>query len=133
MAGRAFLSIFKHIYFILQSQAGINVLNFLDHHYDAILCDSRYVFCGLARGFSVLNFAYSKRCVILFDFCFETLAGIKIISLEVVFGGLVPEGSEIEFPLRGDLGVAQSDFLQKCRNPRNANGNYWKSEFLDIL
>ena len=43
------------------------------------------------------------------------------MSLEVVFGALVPAGSEIEFPLRGDLGVAQSDFLQKCRNPTNIN------------
>ena len=96
-------------------------IDFFDHLYEAILCDSHYVFTGLARGLSVLNFAHSKRFVFLLDFCFETPARIKIIRLEVVFGVLVPAGSEIEFRLRGDLGVAQSDFLQKCRNPTNIN------------
>ena len=107
-------------------------IDLLDHLQDAILCDSHYVFHGLARGVSVLNFAYSKRFVFLFDFCFETQARIKIISLEVVFGALVPAGSEIEFRLRGDLGVAQSDFVQKCRNPTNINENCLKPELSDF-
>ena len=104
VAGRAFLMIFR----LLQ---------------DAILCDSHHVFIGLARGLSVLNLAYSKRFVFLFDFCFKTPARIKMIRLEVVFGALVPAGSEIEFWLRGDLRVAQSDILQKCRTPINIHGN----------
>ena len=95
--------------------------------------DSHYVFFGLARGLSVPNLAYSERFVFLFDFCFKTTARIKLISLEVVFGALVPAGSGIEFRLRGDLGVAQSDFLQKCRNPTNINDNCLKSELLDFL
>ena len=32
----------------------------LDHLYGAILCDSYYVFRGLARGVSVVNFALSE-------------------------------------------------------------------------
>ena len=56
-----------------------------------------------------------------------------MISLEVVFGALVPAGNEIEFRLRGDLGVAQSDFLQQCRNPTNINENCLKSYLLDFL
>ena len=55
------------------------------------------------------------------------------MSLEVVFGALVLAGSEIEFPLRGDLGVARSDFLQKCRNPTKINDNCLKSQLLDFL
>ena len=35
-------------------------IDHLDHFYGAILCDSYYVFRGLARGVSVVNFALSK-------------------------------------------------------------------------
>ena len=68
--------------------------------------DSHYVLIGLARDLSVLNFAYSKRFVFLLDFCFKTTAGIKLMNLEVVFGVLASSGVEIEFWLRGHLGVA---------------------------
>ena len=36
-------------------------IDLFDHLYEAILCDSCYVFPALARGASVLNFALSKR------------------------------------------------------------------------
>ena len=35
-------------------------IDHLDHIYGAILCDSYYVFRGLARGVSVVNFAFSE-------------------------------------------------------------------------
>ena len=35
-------------------------IDLFDHLYEAILCDSHYVFRGLARGVSVLNFALSE-------------------------------------------------------------------------
>ena len=35
-------------------------IDHLDHIYGAILCDSYYVFRGLARGVSVVNFALSE-------------------------------------------------------------------------
>ena len=111
----------------LKKLSGNQNIDLLDHLQDAILCDSHYVFNGLARGLSVPNLAYSKRFVFLRDFWFKTTAWIKIVSLEVVFGALVPAGNEIDFRLRGELGVAQSDFLQKCRNPTNINENRLKS------
>ena len=33
-------------------------IDLFDHLYEAILCDSHYVFSALARGVSVLNFAF---------------------------------------------------------------------------
>ena len=121
------MSISSLVNFTLKQRCDNQNIDLFDHLYEAILCDSHYVFNGLARGLAVFNFAYSKRFVFLLDFWFKTLARIKIISLEVVFGALVPAGSEIEFRLRGDLGVAQSDFLQKCRNPTNINDNCLES------
>ena len=117
----------------IKKQSDNKHIDLLDHVQDAILCDSHYVFIALARGLSVANLAYSKRFVFLFDFWFETTAGIKIIRLDVIFGALVTVGGEIEFRLHGDLGVAQSDFLQKCRIPANVNGNCLKFRFLDFL
>ena len=35
-------------------------IDHLDHLYETILCDSYYVFRGLARGVSVVNFALSE-------------------------------------------------------------------------
>ena len=99
----------------------------LDHAEGPILSDSHYVFPTLARRVLSLNLALSGRFMRLANFCFKTTARIKIMSLEVVFGALAVAECEIEFPLRGDLGVAQSDFLQKCRNHTNINDNGLKS------
>ena len=82
-----------------------------DHLYEAILCDSHYVFLVLARGVSVLNFAFLRRFVLFFDFWYKTPAGIKIRRLHVTFLALVPVGSEIEFWRRTDLQVAQNEFF----------------------
>ena len=82
----------------------------------------------LARGLSVFNFAYSNRFVFFLDFCcVKTTARNEMLAVAVVFNAQVPAGGEIEFRLRGDLGVALSDFLQKCRNPTNLNEQWLKS------
>ena len=51
------MSIFALLNFTLKSPAGIKLLPFFDHLYEAILCDSHYVFPALARGVSVPDFA----------------------------------------------------------------------------
>ena len=87
-------------------------IDLFDHLYEAILCDSHYVFTALARGVSVPNFAFLRRFVFFVDFCFKTTARIKIRRLHVTFLALVPVGSEIEFRRRSDLQVAQNEFFQ---------------------
>ena len=108
-------------------------IDLFDHFYEAILCDSHYVFIVLARGVLVLNFAFLRRFLFFFDFCYKTLAGIKIRRLHVTFLGLVPVGSEIEFRRRSDLQVAQNEFVQNCRNSTNINENQAKCQALDFL
>ena len=44
----------------LKKPSGNQNIDFFDHLYEAILCDSHYVFYGLARGVSVVNFALSE-------------------------------------------------------------------------
>ena len=87
-------------------------IDLFDHLYEAILCDSHYVFPALARGVSVLNFAFLRRFVFFLDLWFKTPARIKIRRLHVSFLALVPVGSEIEFRRRSDLQVAQNEFFQ---------------------
>ena len=133
-SGRACLfDNFQAYQLYFKKPSGNQNIDLLVHLQNTILSDAHYVFIGLARGLSVLNLAYSKRFVFLFDFWLKMEARINIISLEVVFGVLVPAGSEIEFRLRGDLGVAQSDFLQKCRTPTNIHDNCLTCQFLDFL
>ena len=92
----------------LKKPRGNQHIELFDHLYEAILCDSHYVFRGLARGASVLNFVFLRRRVFLVDFCFRTKARITIRPLDVTFLALVPVGSEIAFRLRGDLQVARN-------------------------
>ena len=68
MAGRAFFDDFQAYQLYLKKHSENQNIDFLDHLQDAILCDSHYVFLGLARGLSALNLAYSKRFVFLLDF-----------------------------------------------------------------
>ena len=49
-------------------------IDHLDHLYGAILCDSYYVFRGLARGVSVVNFALSEATSKWFKMRFFTIA-----------------------------------------------------------
>ena len=89
-------------------------IDLFDHLYEAILCDSCYVFPALARGVSALNFAFLRRFVFFLDFWFKTTARIKLRRLHVTFLALVPVGSEIEFRRRSDLQVVQNKFFQNC-------------------
>ena len=82
-----------------------------NQHIDLFDDLSHYVFLSLARGVSVLNFAFLRRFVFFVDFCCKTPAGIKIRRLHASFLALVPVGGEIAFRLRSDLQVAQNDFL----------------------
>ena len=93
-------------------------IDLFDHLYEAILCDSCYVFPALARGVSALNFAFLRRFVFFLDFCFKTPARIKIRRLHVTFLALVPVGSEIEFRRRSDLQVAQNEFFRIAETPQ---------------
>ena len=88
-------------------------IDLFDHLYEAILCDSCYVFPAFARGVSALNVAFLRRFVFFLDFCFKTPARIKIRRLHVTFLVLVPVGSEIEFRRRSDLQVAQIEFFSE--------------------
>ena len=60
MAGRACMNIFALVNFTLKKPSENQNIDHLDHLYEAILCDSYYVFRGLARGVSVLNFVVSE-------------------------------------------------------------------------
>ena len=59
-AGRAFMSIFALPNFTIKNPRGNQNIDLFDHLYEAILCDSRYVFPALARGVSVLNFGLAE-------------------------------------------------------------------------
>ena len=104
-----------------------------DHLYEAISCDSHYVFPGLARCVSVLKFAFSIRFVFLDEFCYKTPAGIKIPRLDVSFLVRVPVGSEFAFRLRSDLQVGQNEFFQNRPNSTNINENQSKCQVLELL
>ena len=113
--------------------SGNQNIDLFDHLYEAILCDSHYVFRALARGVSVLNFAVLRRFVFFLHFCYKTQARIKIRRLHVTLLALVPVGSEIAFRLRSDLHVAQHDFFQNRRNSTNINENQSRCKVLDFL
>ena len=51
------MNIFAHVNFILKKPGENENIDHLDHLYGAILYGSYYVFHGLARGVSVVNFA----------------------------------------------------------------------------
>ena len=54
------MSIFALVNFTLKQPRENQNIDLLDHLYEAILCDSHYVFPALARGVSVLDFALSE-------------------------------------------------------------------------
>ena len=54
------MSIFALVNFTLKKQSENLNTDHLNHLYGTILCDSYYVFRGLARGVSVVNFALSE-------------------------------------------------------------------------
>ena len=101
------MSISSLVNFTLKSPARIKILTFF---YEAILCDSHYVFRGLARGVSVLNLAILKRSVFIIDFYYKTTARFKIRRLGVFFVAVVTVENEVAFRLRGDLQVWPSDY-----------------------
>ena len=60
MVGLAFMTIFALLNFTLKKPSENQNTDLFDHLYEAILCDSHYVFIALARGVSVLNFVLSE-------------------------------------------------------------------------
>ena len=108
-------------------------IDLFDHLYEAILCDSCYVFPALARPFYVPSFALLESLAHFVNFCFKTPVGIKLSHRKATFCALVPVGSHLHFLCHRDLEGVQDTFFEKCENVSKIKGNSSKRWVYELL